>query len=279
MTRRELINQIFNKFTFLCVGLDADIDKLPLHLRGNIDAIFPFNKAIIDATADYCVAYKPNTAFYECLGTTGWRILEETVRYIKNRYPQHLIIADAKRGDIGNTSKMYAKAFFDVLKADAITVAPYMGRDSVSPFLERKDKWTVLLGLTSNKGAEDFQFDKTDANDFLFEDVIIKSKEWGEPDNLMYVVGATQASQLKRIRELVPNHFLLVPGVGAQGGELKEVVINGFNSDCGILVNASRSIIYASEGEDFAVRAAFKAKEMADEMSTLIHQYLPLRNS
>lgn len=272
MNREELFENIKRKKSFLCVGLDTDINKIPEFLfdklEGDFDPIFEFNKAIIDATADLCVAYKPNTAFYESIGVAGWEALEKTVDYIREKYPDQFIIADAKRGDIGNTSSMYAQAFFENMGVDAVTVAPYMGEDSVSPFLSYDNKWVVLLALTSNKGAFDFQFTESkDAEEKLFEKVLKTSQKWANEDAMMYVVGATKAEMLEDIRKIAPNHFLLVPGVGAQGGSLAEVVKHGMNSQCGLLVNSSRGIIYASNGEDFAEKAREAAKEVQAEMA------------
>lgn len=271
MTSAELFEQIKKKKSFLCVGLDTDINKIPRYLLDTTDPLFAFNKQIIDATQAVTVAYKPNLAFYESLGVNGWNSLEKTVNYIKYKYPEVFVIADAKRGDIGNTSAMYARAFFDNMEFDAVTVAPYMGEDSVTPFLTYVDKWVVLLALTSNKGAFDFQF-VTENGERLFEKVLKQSTGWGNSENMMYVVGATKAEMLKDIRAIVPNHFLLVPGVGAQGGSLSEVARNGMNSRCGLLVNSSRSIIYASNGEDFADKAGAAAKEMQVEMAQLLSE-------
>lgn len=270
MTRKELIDQIFRKKTFLCVGLDVDLEKVPQHLLRDGDPIFAFNKAIIDATAPYCVAYKPNLAFYEAYGLKGMAAFGETVRYLKGNYPQHFIIADAKRGDIGNTSAMYARTFYEEYDIDSLTVAPYMGEDSVRPFLGHEGKWVILLALTSNKGAHDFQMTEDGDGRRLFEKVLLKSREWGNEGNMMYVVGATQGIMFKDIRKIVPNHFLLVPGIGAQGGSLEEVCKYGMTRDCGLLVNSSRGIIYASDGKDFAEAAACKAKEMQEEMSVYL---------
>lgn len=267
MNRQQLVEQIFNKKSFLCVGLDTDIKKIPAHLQSNDRPVFDFNKAIIDATAKYCVAYKPNLAFYESMGTKGMDAFERTVKYIKENYQQHFIIADAKRGDIGNTSSMYARTFFEEYDVDSLTVAPYMGEDSVSPFLAYKDKWVILLALTSNKGSHDFQMTTDSEGERLFEKVIRKSQAWGDDENMMYVVGATQGIMFKDIRIAAPTHFLLVPGVGAQGGSLQDVCKYGMTKDCGLLVNSSRGIIYASEGTDFAEVAAKKAKELQEEMS------------
>jgi orotidine-5'-phosphate decarboxylase len=266
MTRAELIKEIQTKKTFLCVGLDPDIDKLPKHLLEEDDPIFEFNRQIIDATADYCVSFKPNTAFYEAYGISGLTSLEKTIKYIKQEYPNHFLIADAKRGDIGNTSTMYAKAFFKRLKADAITVAPYMGSDSVKPFLEFEGKWAIVLALTSNEGANDFQLDEG-KNELLYQHVLRTSSQWGTADNMMYVIGATKAQMFDDVRRIVPNHFLLVPGVGAQGGSLSEVCKHGLiKNDIGLLINSSRAIIFASNGKDFAEAAAKEAKKVADEM-------------
>lgn len=267
MDKKQLINQIFTKKSFLCVGLDTDIKKIPEHLKESDDPIFDFNKAIIDATAPYCVAYKPNMAFYESLGVKGIIAFEETVEYLKKEYPEHFIIADAKRGDIGNTSKMYARTFFEEYDIDALTVAPYMGEDSVKPFLEYDNKWVILLALTSNKGSNDFQMTEDKEGELLFEKVLKKSQEWGNDENMMYVVGATQERMFENIRTHVPHHFLLVPGVGAQGGSLQEVCRYGMNKDCGLLVNSSRGIIYASDDKNFAEMAAIKAKELQEEMA------------
>lgn len=267
MTRQELIDQIKLKKSFLCVGLDTDISKIPQHLLETEDPIFEFNKAIIDATKDYCVAYKPNIAFYECMGEKGWRSLAKTLNYI----PENIFtIADAKRGDIGNTSTYYAKTFFENLSFDSVTIAPYMGEDSVTPFLEFPSKWAILLALTSNKGALDFQCIKDDKGQELFKTVLAKSSKWGTPENLMYVVGATRAAQIAEVRAIVPNHFFLVPGVGAQGGSLEEVVHYGWNEDCGLLVNSSRAILYASNGEDFAEVARIEAQKIQQQMLVLM---------
>ncbi len=266
MTKHELINQIRTKSSFLCVGLDPDLNKIPKHLLKEEDPIFAFNKAIIDATSDYCVAYKPNTAFYECYGVKGWESLEKTINYIpKNCF----IIADAKRGDIGNTSTYYAKTFFETLPCDAVTVAPYMGKDSVSPFLQFDGKGVVLLALTSNDGSQDFQVLQTGERQ-LFEAVLLKASQWGSPENLMFVVGATRSSDIAKIRKLVPENFFLVPGVGAQGGSLEEVVKYGANRSCGLLVNSSRAIIYAGNGLDFAEKARLEAQKIQAEMAEFI---------
>lgn len=266
MNRKELIEQIRSKNSFLCVGLDTDIKKIPQHLLTEDDPIFAFNKAIIDATAPYCVSYKPNLAFYEAFGVKGMISFEKTVSYLKENYSTHFIIADAKRGDIGNTSAMYARTFFGEYDIDALTVAPYMGEDSVTPFLTYDNKWVVLLALTSNKGSHDFQLTADTNGERLFEKVLRVSQQWGTSENMMYVVGATQGEMFKDIRRVVPHHFLLVPGVGAQGGSLQEVCKYGMNEDCGLLVNSSRGIIYASGGEDFAEVAAQKAHELQKEM-------------
>lgn len=267
MERKQLIEQIFTKKSFLCVGLDTDLNKVPKFLLNEEDPIFSFNKAIIDATAPYSIAYKPNLAFYECYGLKGMEAFEKTITYLKENYPQHFIIADAKRGDIGNTSKMYAQTFFKEYNVDALTIAPYMGEDSVKPFLEYEGKWVILLALTSNKGSHDFQLFEDKEGVRLFERVLTKSQEWGTTENLMFVVGATQGSLFADIRKLDPNSFLLVPGVGAQGGSLQEVCKYGMNKDCGLLVNSSRGIIYASADENFAEIAGEKAKELQQEMA------------
>jgi orotidine-5'-phosphate decarboxylase len=272
MTRRELIDLIRQKRSFLCIGLDTDLDKIPEHLKDLEDPIFEFNRQIIDATIDLAIAYKPNLAFYETYGREGWESLEKTVQYL-NRYKGKVFtIADAKRGDIGNTSKQYARAFFRTLDFDAITVAPYMGSDSVQPFLSYEDKWVILLVLTSNKGSEDFQNLVTEGK-MLFEKVLEKSAGWGTPDNMMYVVGATKAEMLSTIRRIVPDHFLLVPGVGAQGGSLGEVVKYGMNKDCGLIVNASRSVLFASSGNDFAEKAREEALKLQKEMERFLNEF------
>ena len=267
MNRQELINQIFSKKSFLCVGLDTDLKKIPEHLLKEHDPIFTFNKAIIDATAPYCVSYKPNLAFYEAFGIAGMVAFEKTVKYLQQHYPHHFIIADAKRGDIGNTSKMYARTFFEEYNIDALTIAPYMGEDSVTPFLGYKDKWAILLALTSNKGSHDFQLTKDDNGVPLFERVLQQSQQWGNENDMMYVVGATQGEMFQNVRRIVPNHFLLVPGVGAQGGSLQEVCKYAMTKDCALLVNSSRGIIYASTGTDYAEVAAQKAKELQEQMA------------
>ena len=266
MNREQLIQQIRQKRSFLCVGLDSDPKKMPSCVFDLYDPIFEFNKAIIDATAPYCVAYKPNLAFYEAYGIKGMQAFQKTTDYIKEKHPHHFIIADAKRGDIGNTSKMYARTFFEEYDLDALTVAPYMGEDSVTPFLEYPDKWVVLLALTSNKGSHDFQFMAEADGQRLFERVILTSQQWGTPDNMMYVVGATQGRMFEDIRRIAPDHFLLVPGVGAQGGSLHEVCQYGMNADCGLLVNSSRGIIYASSDDHFAEIAGNKTRELQQEM-------------
>lgn len=266
MDKNTLYKNILQKQSFLCVGLDTDIQKIPEHLKICEDPIFEFNKAIVDATAAYCVAYKPNLAFYECLGIQGWKSLEKTVGYIHEKYPDQFLIADAKRGDIGNTSEMYAAGIFNEMPFDAVTVAPYMGEDSVTPFLKYKDKWVILLALTSNKGSLDFQQMADEQGERLFEKVLRKSQEWSNEDQMMYVVGATRGRMFEDIRKIVPNHFLLVPGVGAQGGSLKEVVEYGMNDQCGLMVNSSRQIIYASNGLDFALKAAEEARKVQEEM-------------
>ena len=280
MDRKELIQQIRDKRSFLCVGLDPDIKKIPQcvidECKADLEdgeeyddslALMLFNQYIIDATAPYCVAYKPNLAFYESLGANGLVAYEETVSYIRDNYPNHFIIADAKRGDIGNTSAMYARSFFEgSSQVDALTVAPYMGEDSVTPFLGYKNKWVILLALTSNKGSHDFQLMQDANGERLFEKVLKTSQQWGTKDNMMYVVGATQGKMFEDIRKIVPDHFLLVPGVGAQGGSLEEVCLYGMNADCGLLVNSSRGIIFASNGTDFADVAAQKARELQEQM-------------
>lgn len=270
MTRKELVENIRRKGSFLCVGLDPDIKKLPQHLLREENPLLAFNKAIVDATAPYCVAYKPNLAFFESMGTEGWIAFEETVRYIREKYPDQFIIADAKRGDIGNTSALYARSFFEHMGVDAVTVAPYMGHDSVKPFLGYPGKWVILLALTSNPGSHDFQLTADADGERLFERVIKTSEEWATPDEMMYVVGATQGSMFADIRRVAPRSFLLVPGVGAQGGSLEEVVKYGMTDDCGLLVNSSRGIIYASSGTDFAEAAADAARQLAAQMASLL---------
>jgi len=286
MTRQELVAQIFSKGSYLCIGLDTDKTKLPTHLQNNSDGVFLFNKAIIDATKNFCVGYKINTAFYEAEGLKGWETMQRTVDYIPST---HFKIADAKRGDIGNTSAQYARAFFETMNFDAVTVAPYMGKDSVRPFLEYKNKWTILLGLTSNTGAKDFELQKLvlekealvegihtvhRSESFLYEEVLQTSSGWGSEENLMFVIGATQAEEFTNVRRLTPRHFYLVPGVGAQSGSLKDISEKALIPDCGILVNASRAVIYASSGEDFAEASASVAKEYAFAMQSYLKQLL-----
>ncbi len=270
MNKKELFENIKRKKSFLCVGLDTDIKKIPQYLLKEKDPIFTFNKQIIDATADLCVAYKPNLAFYESLGIDGWKAFEKTVKYIKENYSDQFIIADAKRGDIGNTSEMYARSFFEHLNIDSVTVAPYMGEDSVKPFLLYPNKWVIVLGLTSNKGSHDFQFTIDSNGERLFEKVLRISKEWASEDQMMFVIGATQGKLFEDVRRIVPNHFLLVPGVGAQGGSLREVVEYGINSQCGLLVNSSRQIIYAGQDENFAVLSREQALKVQEEMKSLL---------
>lgn len=275
MTKQQLFNEIIRKNSYLCIGLDTDIKKIPKFLLDFEDPIFEFNKRIIDATSDFCVAYKPNIAFYEASGTKGWESLRKTLEYI----PQNCFtIADAKRGDIGNTSHLYARAFFDKsasgMSFDSVTVAPYMGKDSVEPFLEFPEKWVILLALTSNEGSKNFQFLQMQDGGQLFEEVLKTSSSWADDERLMYVVGATQAESLAKVRQIVPNHFLLIPGVGAQGGSLEEVSKLGMNSSCGLLVNSSRGIIYASSEEDFAERAAFESEKIQLEMKNYLALYL-----
>jgi orotidine-5'-phosphate decarboxylase len=268
MTRKELVHQIFSKQSYLCVGLDTDIDKIPRHLLSSPDPLFEFNKAIIDATADYCVSYKINTAFYEALGVKGWQALEKTVNYIS---ANHFKIADAKRGDIGNTSTQYAKAFFEAMPFDSVTVAPYMGEDSVRPFLEFKGKWAIVLGLTSNAGAADFELQRL-GSELLYERVLRSVIRWGNPENLMFVVGAIQSNQFESIREITPDYFYLVPGVGAQGGSLKDISEKAMIKDCGLLVNASRAIIYASADKNFAEKAREEAEKYQKEMKKYLEK-------
>lgn len=271
MTRKELFENIKRKKSFLCVGLDTDLKKIPEHLLKEEDPIFAFNKAIIDSTAPYCVAYKPNLAFYEAFGVMGIIAFEKTVKYIKANYPDQFIVADAKRGDIGNTSKMYARTFFGEYDVDALTVAPYMGEDSVTPFLEGYEgKWVILLALTSNKGSYDFQLTESKDGERLFEKVILRSQQWGNDENMMYVVGATRGEMFQDIRKVAPKAFLLVPGIGAQGGSLEEVCKYGMIEDCGLLVNSSRAIIYADKTENYADVAAEKAKEVQKQMESLL---------
>lgn len=266
MNKKELFENIKRKRSFLCVGLDTDIEKIPPHLLKEEDPVFTFNKAIIDATSDYCIAYKPNLAFYECGGSKGWIALEKTIEYIKTHYPDQFIIADAKRGDIGNTSAMYARTFFVEMEVDSLTVAPYMGEDSVTPFLDYDGKWVILLALTSNKGSHDFQLTKDCEEERLFEKVLRLSQKWGTDENMMYVAGATQGRMFEDIRNIVPDHFLLVPGIGAQGGSLEEVCRYGLNDTCGLIVNSSRAIIYAGNAEDFALKAGREALSVRKEM-------------
>ena len=274
MTREQLIQNIRSKKSFLCVGLDTDIKKIPQHLLSAEDPIFEFNKAIIDATAPYCVAYKPNLAFYESIGVQGWIALEKTVKYIREKYPDQFIIADAKRGDIGNTSAMYARSFFGHLGVDAITIAPYMGEDSVTPFLGFDGKWVILLALTSNRGSGDFQLIEDADGTPFYKNVISRSSRWATDKEMMYVVGATQGKLFEEIRKVAPTHFLLVPGVGAQGGSLEEVCRYGMTEDCGLIVNSSRGVIYASSGTDFAEAAAAEAKKLAEQMAELLPEAL-----
>lgn len=273
MNYKELVSNINKKKSFLCVGLDSDINKLPKHLLSLEDPIFEFNKQIIDATAQYAVAYKPNTAFYESMGAKGWATLEKTAKYIKDNYSDIFLIADCKRGDIGNTCKMYAKCFFEQMNFDAVTLSPYMGYDSISPFLEYKDKWVIILALTSNKSAIDLQFiQEKESNEYLFEKTLRYGQSWGSLDQVMFVCGATQAYKLQQIRGIAPKSFLLVPGVGAQGGSLEDVAHYGMSPDCGLLVNSSRGIIYASDGEDFAQKAGEQAKILQQQMEALLKE-------
>ena len=269
MNKQQLIEQILQKKSFLCVGLDTDINKIPQHLLDAEDPVFEFNKQIIDKTAEFAVAYKPNTAFYEVYGAKGWQSLERTVEYIKANHPEIFIIADAKRGDIGNTSANYAKAFFNTLKADALTVAPYMGKDSVEPFLGFEDKWVILLALTSNKGSQDFQYLNT-GDRLLYQQVLQTATTWASSEKMMFVVGANHPEELGEIRKMLPDYFFLVPGVGAQGGDLQTVAKYGLSQDCGLLVNSSRGIIYASNGEDFADRAAEEAQKLQRQMAAVL---------
>ena len=270
MNKQQLIDNISRKKSFLCVGLDTDVDKIPEHLFDvTDDPIFEFNKQIIDATSDLCVAYKPNLAFYESIGLEGWDVLERTVDYIRTNYPDQFIIADAKRGDIGNTSAMYARTFFGNMDFDAVTIAPYMGEDSVAPFLTYENKWAIVLALTSNKGASDFQYIEEDGEK-LFEKVLKTSKKWGTDENMMFVVGATKAEMLADIRKIIPTHFLLVPGIGAQGGSLQEVAKYGLTDEYGLLINSSRQIIYASSETDFAEKAREEALKVQQEMSKIL---------
>ena len=274
MNKQQLFENIKKKQSFLCVGLDTDIKKLPEHLLKEEDPIFAFNKAIIDATSPYCIAYKPNLAFYESMGVKGWIAFEKTVEYIKTNYPDQFIIADAKRGDIGNTSAMYARTFFEELNIDSVTVAPYMGEDSVTPFLTYEGKWVILLALTSNKGSHDFQLTADTEGERLFEKVLRKSQEWANDENMMYVVGATQGRMFEDIRKIVPNHFLLVPGIGAQGGSLEEVCKYGMTKECGLIVNSSRAIIYADKTENFAVVAGEEAKKVQQQMAEQLNKMI-----
>ncbi|WKZ60291.1 MAG: orotidine-5'-phosphate decarboxylase [Cyclobacteriaceae bacterium] len=268
MNKKQLVEEIRKKQSYLCVGLDTDIKKIPDHLKGEKDPVFEFNKQIIDATHNYCVAYKPNIAFYEALGPKGWESLQKTLEYVPK---DCFTIADAKRGDIGNTSSLYARAFFENMNFDSITVAPYMGEDSIKPFLQFKDKWVILLAHTSNPGSADFQLIESKVTDRrLYEEVILKAKTWSTPEQLMFVVGATQADKIKHIRELAPEHFFLVPGIGAQGGDLEMVSKNGMNKECGLLVNSARAIIYASSGNDFAQAAAREAKAVQEQMRVFL---------
>lgn len=269
MNKKELLNLIIRKKSFLCVGLDTDIQLIPQHLLKYADPVFEFNKAIIDATIDLAIGYKPNLAFYESMGLKGWASLEKTMKYLNQYKGEVFTIADAKRGDIGNTSKMYAKAFFEHLDFDSVTVAPYMGEDSVKPFLEYKDKWVILLGLTSNKGSSDFQFLET-GNGKLYEQVIRKAQQWGNPDQLMFVIGATHPEEFKHIRQLAPEYFYLVPGVGAQGGDMQKICENGLNKHCGLIINSARNIIYAGKGEDFANAARISAQKTVEEMANYL---------
>ena len=274
MNKQELFDNILREQSFLCVGLDTDIKKIPEFLLQEEDPIFIFNKAIIDATQDLCIAYKPNLAFYESLGVKGWIAFEKTVRYIKENYPDQFIIADAKRGDIGNTSAMYARSFFEEMDIDSVTVAPYMGEDSVTPFLPYENKWVILLALTSNKGSHDFQLIQDTTGEMLYEKVLRRSQEWANDEKMMYVVGATQGQAFENIRKIVPNHFLLVPGVGAQGGSLEEVCKYGMNKQCGLIVNSSRGIIYADKTENFAEGARQAAQIVQQQMSEQLKKLL-----
>ena len=274
MNKQQLFENIKRKKSFLCVGLDTDIKKIPEHLLKEEDPIFAFNKAIIDATAPYCIAYKPNLAFYESMGVKGWIAFEKTVQYIKSNYPDQFIIADAKRGDIGNTSAMYARTFFEELDIDSVTVAPYMGEDSVTPFLTYEGKWVILLALTSNKGSHDFQLTEDKEGERLFEKVLRKSQQWANDENMMYVVGATQGRMFEDIRKIVPNHFLLVPGIGAQGGSLEEVCKYGMTPECGLIVNSSRAIIYADKSEGFAKVAGEEAHKVQMQMEEQLKNIL-----
>jgi len=274
MTSQQLFNKIKEKKSFLCIGLDSDMNRIPNHLKSLKDPVFEFNKQVIDATHEFAVAYKPNVAFYESLGSAGWNSLKKTLEYARKTDPKLFMIADAKRGDIGNTSRLYAKAFFENMDFDAVTVAPYMGIDSVLPFLEYEGKWIILLALTSNTGANDFQFLKENVSEeYLFEKILKKGAEWGTSDNLMFVVGATRPEQFRDVRKIVPDHFLLVPGVGAQGGSLEKVVKQGMNKQCGLLVNSSRGIIFAGKGKDFASRASEQARLLQKQMAGLLQNH------
>lgn len=280
MNYTQLVEQIKRKQSYLCIGLDTDIKKIPSHLLEYDDPVFEFNKQIIDATHEYCIAYKPNTAFYESLGTKGWMSLEKTIQYLNKNFTNHFTIADAKRGDIGNTSQLYARAFFETLNFDSVTVAPYMGEDSVKPFLDFENKWAIILGVTSNAGAKDFQFTKSWDENLpehffpLFHKTLSRCAEWGTKENTMFVAGATKAEMFKDIREIIPHHFLLVPGVGAQGGSLKDVSKHGMNDNCGLLVNSSRQIIYAGNGKDFSLHAKAEAEKVQTEMSAYLKEIL-----
>lgn len=277
MNKQQLIEQIRSKGTFLCVGLDTDLEKVPACvLEADDEPIFTFNKQIIDATAPYCVAYKPNLAFYECYGLQGWEALSRTAEYLRDNYPEHFLIADAKRGDIGNTSRQYARALFEAEDFDAVTVAPYMGEDSVTPFLGYEEKWVILLALTSNKGSHDFQFTPDATGERLFEKVLRTAQTWATDEQMMFVVGATQGRLFKDIRRIAPNHFLLVPGIGAQGGSLEEVCRYGMTPDCGLLVNSSRGIIYADNSENFAHAAGEAARSLQTEMKEMLSKYSKL---
>ncbi len=274
MNREQLIENIRKKRSFLCVGLDTDVKKIPAHLLQEEDPIFAFNRALIDATAPYCIAYKPNLAFYESMGTKGWTAFEKTISYLREKYPEQFIIADAKRGDIGNTSAMYARTFFEEMDVDAVTVAPYMGEDSVTPFLGYDGKWVILLALTSNKGSHDFQLlTSEESGESLYKTVLKKSQMWGNANQMMYVVGATQGRAFEEVRRIVPDHFLLVPGIGAQGGSLEEVCRYGMNKSCGLIVNSSRAILYADSSERFAEVAAQKAHEVQQQMEIELNKY------
>lgn len=273
MNKQQLIGNIKRKQSFLCVGLDTDIKKIPAHLLEEDDPVFAFNKAIVDATAPYCIAYKPNLAFYESMGAKGWTTFEKTVTYIKTNYPDQFLIADAKRGDIGNTSAMYARTFFEELDIDALTVAPYMGEDSVTPFLTYEGKWVIVLALTSNKGSHDFQLTEDKDGERLFEKVLRRSQEWAGDGNMMYVAGATQGKMFEAIRKIAPSHFLLVPGIGAQGGSLEEVCKYGMIPECGLIVNSSRAIIYADHTENFAVTAGEEARKVQQQMADLLKMF------